>query len=74
MTPQEVHHRIVTLADELQEMHTLISDGLPTDPEGFVKPTNPDLADALKAIERAITILSRLAFNMAREDGPRDAL
>jgi hypothetical protein len=47
MTPQEIHHRIVTLADELGEMHMLISDGLPTDSEGFVRPANPDLADAL---------------------------
>jgi len=65
MTPQEIHHRIVTLADELGEMHMLISDGLPTDSEGFVRPANPDLADALKVIEKAVSILSRLAYKMA---------
>jgi hypothetical protein len=64
LSPDQIRQRIVTLADELQEMHTLISDGLPADEEGFVKPTNPDLADALKTIEKAITVLSRLAHRM----------
>lgn len=66
MTKDEIHHRIATLADELQEMHDLISDGLPTDPEGFPQPENNDLHDALRTIDKAIIVLSRLAFRIAR--------
>lgn len=66
MTRQEIHHRIVTLADQLQELHTVIGASHPTDVEGFVKPNDPDLADALKAIDNAVSVLSRLAFNMDR--------
>src|SRR5262249_3668252 len=45
----------------------MISDGFPTDDEGFPKPANPDLANALRAIEKAVTVLSMLALRMARD-------
>lgn len=67
MTLDQIHKRITTLADEVDNMYALICDGLPTDEEGFPKPENPDLSDALRMLQTVSTTLSRLAFNLHRD-------
>lgn len=68
MTREEIHSRIVTLAAGLAEAHMHISEGHPADDEGFVQPADPDLAEALKIISHAETVLTRLAFRMAQDE------
>jgi hypothetical protein len=67
MTLEEIHACIVRSATQLDEIHTVISADHPTDEEGFVKPEDPDLADALTTMENVASALSRLAFKIARE-------
>lgn len=67
MTHEQIHRVICALADTLQYHHEAISDGHPADAEGFVKPLDPDLRDALRAIDNAVWVLSKLAFNMMKE-------
>ena len=66
MTHEKIHSVIVAIAETLQYHHDAISDGHPTDEEGFVKPADPDLRDALRAIDNATWVLSKLAFNMMK--------
>ncbi len=67
MTPEQVHRRLVTLADELGEQHLVLSEDFPKDAEGFPVLDNSDLADALRSIAYAETILTRLAHKLARK-------
>ena len=67
MTHDQIHLRLTTLADQLQEQHTVIASSHPKDEEGFTQPANADLADALRAMDDAIRILTRLAYKMERE-------
>lgn len=61
MTITEIRERITSLADQLDEQHTVLSTDLPKNEEGFVIDDGSDLCDALKAIEHAVAALSRLA-------------
>ncbi len=67
MTLEEVHRRLVTVADELGEHHLVLSEDFPKDAEGFPVLDNSDLADALRSIANTETILTRLAHKLARE-------
>ena len=69
MTQDEIHAAIVRIADELDEHHTVIIAGHPSDHEGFPVIEDQDLADAARAIAEEVSALSRLAFRMVREEG-----
>jgi hypothetical protein len=67
MTLEALHARIASLADQLDEQHTVIAAGHPKDQEGFPQVSDPDLADALRAISDATSVLSRLAYKLSCE-------
>jgi hypothetical protein len=67
MTKQEIHAVIVSIADALDEQHTVLSVDVAKDAEGFNVPDGSDLSDALRALGEAATRLSRLAFKIATQ-------
>jgi hypothetical protein len=67
MTLEALHARIASLADQLDEQHTVIAAGHPKDQDGFPQVSNPDLADALHAMSDAVSALSRLAYKLSQD-------
>jgi len=68
MTMQEIHTRLTTLAQELDDIHSLICEGHPENAEGFPQLPPGELRDALNTIDMAASCLHRVAFKIAREN------
>jgi hypothetical protein len=68
MTIQEIREAINSIADEIAEAGAAVGTDLARDNEGFIVETS-DLAIAVRAIDRAVSRLSRLSFRL--EEDPR---
>jgi len=68
MTIEEIHRAIVKLFDHIEAVLVVIEADQPQDEEGFPHPQDPNLDDAIKTLTHATSILSRLAFKIAREN------
>lgn len=67
MNAENIHRCIVRVAEQLQEHVSVLEDSFSRDEEGFRVHDGSDLADALLAIDEAVSTLSRLAFKISNE-------
>jgi hypothetical protein len=56
------------LADTLSEIESVIAANHMQDADGFPVINDPDLADAMRALSHAVTVLSRLAYRIGQDD------
>jgi hypothetical protein len=66
---REIRQSLTEGADRADEIYRHIASGHPADDEGFPKPTDPDLADALKVISELSGRLSRVVFKISQSIG-----
>ena len=50
MKLEQLHHRLVTLSEQVAELHTVLVAEMPQDEEGLMIHDGSDLADALKCL------------------------
>ena len=68
MTKDELCRVLVHYAEEVRELHTVLSADLPKDNDGFVIHDGSDLSDALRKLDQMAIALPRIVYRLNNDD------